>query len=157
MYALFAAARAPLECGNYAAGTALIDELGALADDKGTVFWKASGMVYRGCVLALTGQTLPAVHCIDSGIAALQSTGATLWLPNYLSCLGTAYAELGQFDDAWRCIREAETSLRATKSTLFEAEVNRIAGEIAIKSPDRDYAKAQIFPACALSRASAAS
>jgi hypothetical protein len=41
---MYAAARAPLECGNYAAGTALIDELVALADDKGTVFWKASGM-----------------------------------------------------------------------------------------------------------------
>jgi class 3 adenylate cyclase/predicted ATPase len=145
MYALFSAARAPLECGNYSAGNALISELHALADDKGTVFWKASGMVYRGCVLALTGQTVQAVHEIGSGIAALQSTGATIWILNYLSFLGRAYAELGHFDDAWRCIRDAETALRLTKPRLFEAEVNRIAGEIALMSPEEDTAKAEAY------------
>jgi predicted ATPase len=57
---------------------------------------------------------------------------------NYLSYLAMAHAELGRFDDAWRYIGEAEAALRATKSTLFEAEANRIAGEIALKSREAD-------------------
>ena len=39
----------------------------------------------------------------------------------------------GQFDDAWRCIGEAMTAIETTKERWWEAEVNRIAGEIALQ------------------------
>jgi hypothetical protein len=48
--------------------------------------------------------------------------------------LATAYAESGQFDDAWRCIREADTFVETTKERWWEAEVQRTAGEIALQS-----------------------
>ena len=51
-------------------------------------------------------------------------------MPLYLSYLARAYAELGQFDDAWRCIGEAKTAVETTKEKWWEAEVHRIAGEI---------------------------
>ena len=78
-----------------------------MADEKGDVFWKAIGATVQGYVLALTGKASDAVHQITSGIAAFRSTGATVWLPKGLSYLAKAYADLGQFDDAWRCIDEA--------------------------------------------------
>jgi predicted ATPase len=71
--------------------------------------------------------------------------GATVWLPKELSYLAKAYAELGQFEDAWRCIEEAITHIQTTKETWWEAEVHRIAGEIAWKSPEPDVAKAQKY------------
>ena len=64
-------------------------------------------------------------------------------VPYYLSNLARPYAELGQLDDAWRCIGEAITAVEATKERWCEAEVNRVAGEIALKSPEPDAAKAQ--------------
>ena len=66
-------------------------------------------------------------------------------LPLHLSYLARAYADLGQFDDAWRCIGEAMTALETTKETWCEAEVNRIAGEIALMSPEPDAAKAEAY------------
>jgi predicted ATPase len=72
----------------------------------------------------------------------LRSTGATLFGPWHFSHLANAYAELGQFDDAWRCIGEATTAIETTKEKWCEAEVHRIAGEIALKSPEPDAAKA---------------
>ena len=54
-------------------------------------------------------------------------------MPIYLSYLARAHAELGQFDDAWRCIGEAMTAMETTKERMVEAEVNRIAGEIALQ------------------------
>ena len=76
-------------------------------------------------------------------------------MPLYLSYLASAYAELGQFDDAWRCIGEAMTALETTKERWCEAEVYRIAGEIALKSPEPDAAKAEaISSARSLSRVS---
>ena len=82
---------------------------------------------------------------ITSGITAWRSTGATQFLPSWLSYLAIAHAELGQFDDAWRCIGEAMTTIETTKERWFEAEVHRVAGEIALKSPQPDAAKAESY------------
>ena len=49
-------------------------------------------------------------------------------MPLFLSPLARCYAELGQFDDAWRCIGEAMTTVETTKESWCEAEINRIAG-----------------------------
>src|SRR5262249_34740540 len=89
------------------------------------------------------GEASDAVHQITSGIAALRSTGATWTLPSWLSYLGKSNADLRQFDDAWCCISEANVAVEKTKERWFEAEVNRIAGEIALKSPTPDAAKAE--------------
>jgi predicted ATPase len=69
--------------------------------------------------------------------------GTTVWLPKKLSYLAKACAELGQFDDEWRCSEEAIAHVETTKERWWEAEVNRIAGEIALLSPQPDAAKAE--------------
>jgi predicted ATPase len=102
-------------------------------------------MMDQGWVWALTGKASNAVEMITTGIIALRSAGATMWMPLYLSYLARAHAELGQFTDAWRCIGEAMTAIETTKEHLWDAEVNRIAGEIALKSPERDGAKAEAY------------
>jgi len=56
-----------------------------------------------------------------------------------------AYAELGQFDDAWRCVGEAMTTVETTKERWCEAEVNRVTGEIALLSPEPERAKAEEY------------
>jgi hypothetical protein len=117
-----------IHCGNYAAANAEADELLALADEKGIPIWKALGMIYQGCVLALAGNS-NAIQIVNSGITAWRSTRATLYMPLFLPYLARAYAELGQFDDAWRCIGEAVTAVETTKERWCEAEINRIAGE----------------------------
>jgi predicted ATPase len=82
---------------------------------------------------------------ISAGIAAYRSTGATMWLSWYLSHLAMAHAELGQLDDAWRCIDEAKTAVETTREKWCEPEVDRIAGEIALKSRPPDTAKAEQY------------
>jgi predicted ATPase len=132
-------------CGNYAAAMAQLDEAVALAGEKGALLWKALGISVQGSLFALTGKAPDAIQMITSGITASRSTGATLWVPFYLSCLARAHADLGQFDDAWRCIGEAMTAVETTKEKWCEAEIHRVAGEIALKSPEPDAAKAQAY------------
>jgi predicted ATPase len=55
------------------------------------------------------------------------------------------YAELGKVDDVWRCIGEAITAIEKSKERWHEAEVNRIAGEIALMSPESDATKAEAY------------
>jgi predicted ATPase len=60
-------------------------------------------------------------------------------------CLAHAHAELGQFDEAWRCIGEAIATMEKTKEKWCEAEVYRTAGEVALKSPEPAPAKAETY------------
>jgi predicted ATPase len=127
--------------GDYATAKAVVDELVALANEKGTLIWKASGLSLQGILLALSGKPADAIPMIVSGRSIYESTGATWGVSWRLPYLSGAYAELGQFDDAWRCVGEAMTMVETTKETWCEAEVNRTAGEIALKSPEPDTAK----------------
>jgi predicted ATPase len=82
---------------------------------------------------------------ISSGIAALRSTGTTIYAPIWLSHLAIAYAKLGQFNDAWLSIGEAMKAIDTTKERLFEAEVHRLAGEVALELPEPNMAKAEAY------------
>jgi predicted ATPase len=129
--------------GDYAAANLLLDEAIALADEKGALLWKADAMMSQGWLLASTGKAPSAVQTMTLGIAAWRSTGSTLWIPFYLSHLARAHAELGQLDDARRCIGDAMSAMETTKEKWCEAEVNRIAGETALLSPEPHTAKAE--------------
>ena len=143
MYVLNFSAWTHIHCGNYATTNPLVDEFGALKDQTGSVFWGAWGMMQRGCLLALTGKASDAVQTISSGVTAMRSTGTTMWMPFWLSYLARASAEIGQHDDARRCIGEAMAAVETAKERWCEAEVNRIAGEIALLPPEPDVAKAE--------------
>jgi predicted ATPase len=82
---------------------------------------------------------------INSGIAAQRSTGSTQWLPSYQSHLAIAYSELGQFAEAWRRVGEAMTVVETTKERYYEADIHRIAGEIALMSSESDATKAEAY------------
>jgi predicted ATPase len=63
----------------------------------------------------------------------------------YLSNLAIAHAELDHFEDAWRCFSEAIAAVKSSKDKWCEADINRLAGEIALKSPEADATKAQAY------------
>jgi predicted ATPase len=155
MYALYFAGDSHMCCGNYAAAHLQVDELIALADAKGAPYFKALGTAGRGWLFALTGKASDAVRAITSGITSLRSTGATLYEPWHLWHLAMAYAELGQPDDARRCIDDAIDKVERSKEKWCEAEVHRIAGEIALKSLASDTEKAEKYFEHALSIARA--
>jgi class 3 adenylate cyclase/predicted ATPase len=141
MHALHFAAYSYVHRGNYAAADAQLDELMAFADERGAPHWKATGATMRGSLFALTGKPTEAVQAITSGITSLRS--ASLYEPWHLWHLAMAYAELGQLDDARRSIDDAIDKVERSKEKWCEAEVHRIAGEIALKSlrPDAERAE----------------
>jgi predicted ATPase len=144
-YALYHASGPHIWRGNYAAANALVDELIALADEKGILYWKALGMLQQAWLLALTGRASDAIEMLVSGMTARRLTGATAGGPSYLSYLAEVYADLDQFNDAWRCIDEAITSVETTKERWWEAEIHRVAGKLTLMSPEPDAAKAEAY------------
>src|SRR5262249_39128836 len=136
MYAIFPTGATYLNCGNYAAAATLAQELIALADEKGARLWKAAGLTLQTWVSTISDKATDALQA--NALIALRQTGATAFVPTTLSFLARAYAAMNHFDDAWRCIGDAIAAVETTKEKWWEAEVHRVAGEIALKSPVHD-------------------
>ena len=129
---------------NSTIATAQAGELCSLADEKGALLWKAIGTIFQGrllCYRSANHETLSI--CSPLELSAFHSTGSTMFTPTYLSYLAEAHAKVGQFDEAWRCMEKSMSLMETTKETWSEAEVHRIAGEIALMSPTPDAARAE--------------
>jgi predicted ATPase len=146
MYALLhSTIFAQIPCGNYLVANRQLDELVDLAGEKGASIWRAGRLFAQGWLFAATNKAAEAIQFINSGLSMWQSTGATAWYPLLMSYLAIAFAQVGRFEDAWRCISEATTVIMTKKESWCETEVNRIAGEIALKSPEKDAPKAEAY------------
>jgi predicted ATPase len=144
MFALTGVTQTHIVCGRYEIAEAYTKELVALAEEKRSS-WKSFGVVYQGLLSALNGEAADAVQMIAAGVSALQSTGTTLFVPWFLAALARAYARLGRFDDAWGSFDKAIETLETGKETQWEAEVNRIGGEIALISSEPRVTKAEAY------------
>jgi class 3 adenylate cyclase/predicted ATPase len=155
---LFALGFTPLihfECGDYVAATVGMNELAELAEEKSALYWKANAMIHRGRLMVRSGKVIEAAHLMSAGATANSSTGTKLHLSYYLSFLARVYAELDQYDEAWRCVGDSMRLIEASKETLFEAEIDRTVGEITLMSPEHDVTKAEAYFDRALSVARA--
>ena len=133
-------------CGRYAVAKAQADEVVALAAAKGEPFYKAFGLMTQGMILAAAGGDVETVvQQIASALVVYRSSGATLLTAHVLSYLAKSQASLGQFEDAWRSIGDATKTLNVTNERWCEADIFRVAGEIALQSPDRDVRKAEAY------------
>ncbi|WP_456837379.1 tetratricopeptide repeat protein [Bradyrhizobium sp. USDA 4486] len=132
-------------CGNYARANGLVDELVELADQKGAAFRQAEGVLRRGYIATLAGSSNEAVRMVSSGISLWRSAGSTIFAPEQETMLAFAYARSGQFDAAWRCVRDAIAVMERTNERWCEAEVYRVAGEITLLSPEQDVSKAEAY------------
>ena len=101
--------------GAIAAAKAQADELVALAEEKAAPAFRAHGMADQSCALAWRGEASKAVLLFERAIADDRALASTVEIPNLLSVLAKAHADLGQFDDARRCVGEAVTALRRTR------------------------------------------
>ena len=145
MFCLTGTAVTNLLLRDFATANALANEVVAVAEKKGAALWKALGTALKGSAAALDGEATEALRILPSGLDASQKTGAAWLVPLFLSHLAWAYSQTDRFDDARRYIAQAITTLQTTKETWFEAEASRIAGEIALKLPDPDEAKAEAY------------
>jgi predicted ATPase len=145
MFALNHISNLYLWCGNYTTADLLLEELSTLSGKKSAILWSAIVPILRGTLLALTGKPMDAILALGSGLSDYRSYGGTVSTPSFLLHLAMAHAELNQFKEACCYLEEAIAIVQKTKQLFWEAEVNRIAGEIALKLPKRDTAKAEAY------------
>ena len=133
-----------LVCGRYDATIALADELETVCSESNLASLAFEPRLIRGAVLALIGSASSAVETIASAETDVRSAGMTLGSPSTKISLAIAHARLGQFDLARERIREGLDHIERTRETMLEAEVYRVAGEIALLAPDHDTTDAEL-------------
>ena len=93
-----------------------VEELIALAHEKGALFWKANGMSSRFSVCPHR-QSHDAVH-IDHRNHRISVNGGNTLDTVVLVMFGEGVCGIGQFDDARNCIAEALTAIKTTNETM---------------------------------------
>ncbi len=104
-----------------------------IAKQWGFALYVGWASVLRGWALVEQGGGADAITEIRTGIDASRATGADLLIPYWLGLLASAYRRLGQAPDGLAAVAEAQAEVARTGERIWEAELNRLKGELLLE------------------------
>jgi predicted ATPase len=128
------------------------EELLALTTEHGFAFWKAVGVLYRGRCLTVMGRETEGIAQMTEGLAAYRSTGTVAWLPYWLIQLAEAYGKAQRPSEGLEHLTEAIRIIESTEGREFEAELNRVRGELLLDVGDQAAAEEGFSTALAVAQ-----
>ena len=112
MFALFFTSVTQIFCGNYATATKQHDELIALADEKGSLYWKALCTPMQGYLFALTGKASD----VASGLGDCSAISPAMRLASASNHVSLVVSIVNGFADAAASVIElAKLRIRSPK------------------------------------------
>jgi serine/threonine protein kinase/predicted ATPase len=106
----------------------------AICTEHGFPQWLANGYICRGWALVEAGQGAAGLTQMSEGITAMHATEADLQRSRYLALLGEACGATGQIAEGLSLLAEALAFAEQSGERFFEAEINRLRGELLLKS-----------------------
>jgi DNA-binding winged helix-turn-helix (wHTH) protein/predicted ATPase len=110
---------------------------------EGFPYYVARATILRGWALAEQGQADTGIADIRKGLETFEGMGARLWVPCCLGLLAEAYGRAGKIDRAQRTLSEALEIAGRTGEGLYEAELHRLKGELALQESRANRAAAE--------------
>jgi hypothetical protein len=110
-----------------------VEAMMALATAQGFPLWVASGIIWRGWVLAAQGHSAAGVTQMRQGMAAWDATGTQWPSPVYLALLAEAHGHRGHVDEKLRLLAQALAVVDNTGERWWEAELYRLTGELLLR------------------------
>jgi predicted ATPase len=102
-----------------------------LCTEQGAPF-SPYGTILRGWALAEQGEE-EGIGQIRQGLAVLRAEGAELWRPYYLALLAEAYGKAKQTEEGLAALADALTQVEKTGECMWEAELDRLKGELTLQ------------------------
>jgi class 3 adenylate cyclase/predicted ATPase len=109
---------------------AAADELLRIATDQGFGSLQASGTFYQGAGLLLQGRLAEGLPLLRKGLDAFRAPGAVIPVTYFLSILGTAQIQAGQFEGARQALDDGLALAEKHNDRHQSAELNRLKGEL---------------------------
>ncbi len=119
--------------GNAEAAMARVEATIQLATEQGVLPWVGRGMMLRGWALAELGQEAAGLAQMREGLAVWQANGQELGKPFWLGLLGARYAKAGLVAEGLQLLAEALTIAQTRDSRVWEAELQRLRGELLLQ------------------------
>jgi class 3 adenylate cyclase/predicted ATPase len=129
-----------------------------LATEQVFPHYAAYGMLFGGWALAKEGHGEEGLARLRTGIDAFRAIGSKFQQPLMLALLAEACLETGRIDEGLSAVRDALAETQETAARLYEAELNRLEGELllAAREPDEERADASFRKAIAIAHAQGA-
>jgi predicted ATPase len=93
----------------------------------------AVGLIAQGWALASQKHPREGIRLMETGLMAVQQTGAAIGRPRYLTALAEACTAAGQTDKALSLLSQAEQCMTNTGEYFYAAELHRLRGEIMLR------------------------
>jgi predicted ATPase len=117
-------------CRQAPAVTELAETTIKLAAEQSFAFWLALGTCIKAWVVATQDPGDEGVRLLREAIAAYRSTGAEILVPFLLAMLAEAYQHTEQSKDGLLTLNDAFAVLERTGQRVWEAELQRLKGEL---------------------------
>jgi predicted ATPase len=118
--------------------------LAALAREQGFAQPLSAGTILRGWALAMQGQGEEGLAQMRQGLAARQATGSERTWLFYLAMLAEAYQRLRQAEMGLNVLAEALAEAHTTVARYYEAELDRLKGELLLVRVRKHYEEAEV-------------
>ena len=123
--AMLASFRREPDAARSIAGSAI-----ALSTEHGFPFWAALAQIVHGWAVAMQGDGDAGIAEMRNGLSAFRLTGARMTWPHRLILLADALAHDGRFAEALDVLGEARVATVDTGETWWNAELERLTGEL---------------------------
>jgi predicted ATPase len=116
--------------GNVPAVRAHADAMVELADRHDLGYWRVNGLILRGWAMVQEGAAEPGLALMRQNADARAVLGVAWYQTRYLCMLAEVHAHLGQAESGLRAVAEARELVARNDEQMWEAEVDRIEGEL---------------------------
>jgi predicted ATPase len=130
----------------------LADELLNFSEEHGFPFWAALLAIQRGWCLSMMGREAEGIAQLTGGLAALRSTGTATPLPYVFTLLAEACGQAGQPTTGLEYLAEGAGIMEVTQEREFEAELDRVRGELFLAVGDPSKAEDSFSAALTVAR-----
>ncbi len=118
-------------------------ELIALTQEQGYAHWLATGTIFQGWCIAVSGERETGLAEMRRGLAAKQATGAELKVPYYLGIMAALLGETAK-TEAMLLFADALDRVERTGERWFEAELHRLRGEVLLGASEPSIADVEV-------------
>ncbi len=127
----------------------------ALATEQLLPYWAAHATVLGGWALVKEGQAAEGLARLRAGLDAGRATGSKVRGPQWLALLAEACLAAGRIEEGLSAVREALAEVEETAARYYEAELNRLEGELllACEQPEESGAEASFRKATVIAHA----
>ena len=128
-------------CGDVGSEKQRANQIIDISRRNGFAYYAAVSTCHLAWTTGIGVSLTDGISKMTDGIVALERTGTSLSVPRFFILLAELYIRAGQLGKAEQAIEKASAS-EQTRTHAWDAEIERVRGDIIAMKPDRDVAAA---------------